>query len=1434
MTPTEHSSKTPRFIPVFFALLGGLLPGKGTGAPSFRTPLLLVSFIVGSFLFAATPALANSAHAFTQSLGVGPGTGAGELELVAPFREVEGNETVAYVAVAGSGVAVDDATHDVYVADTGNHRIDQFDPSKPPSEQFMRAWGWGVAGGLGFQTCGPDALVATCVAGAEGSAPGELSAPNFVAVDNDPSSPSYRDVYVGDGVGKEAASDQQFIQFPGTTGGTYTLTFEGQTTAPIDLTTPLENLGPAGVNAVAVREALEHLTTIGNGNVHVDEFASRAVGLRVVFQGALAEKVVPQLTADGSALTPMGAGVEVHTKHEGSRFSGEVISRFSPEGRLEESWGVKGQLDGSTAEEGPFLGKLEGIAVGCNGDLWVLDARYKYEFEPNGAYVAGSTARTGNGSASGIGVNCEGNLSVAPVSSTGLALDQATSESYLDLGTSIEHSGETFGGSQLAAGGGAGVAVDGSVGEPPVSGTVYAANTASDELDAFGLALVVNTGSASKVTATTAVLEGEVDPEDGPVEECDFEYGTSTEYYEHSVPCEQSAEAIGQGTSPVPVGAKISGLLVGTTYRFRLVAKHENAETHEVTTVPGEGERFTTPVGAVLSGEEATEVTAGGARLNALLDPEGLPVTRCEFEYGTSTAYSHVARCEQRLAQIGTGTVPVSVSAQITGLSPNVTYHWRLSVKDPNGEAYAPDHTLIYSTVGAELPDHRAYEMVTPVRKDGASFGSVFYDFAPDISEDGLRVIAPTIQCFPPSEQAPSESCTGLRDSTGEPFEFTRTSTGWQTTAMAPPANQFSANSMLQIGANDGVGLFSMPTGPEGEDEWYARSPAGSFAAIGPATPPGITGVEGYTLRSKATTADLSTLVWETDPGDLNFLWPFDETEKKADSLYEYSGTANKEPFLVGVSNKGKPKHNTESELVATCGTELGGGIDDTWNALSEDGRTVYFTVCRSELYARLNGATPAAETVKISQSQCGTGSGVAEAACRKAPASEARFEGASADGSKAFFLDTAQLADGATESVGAAKEACELASDCNLYLYDFDQPVGQRLIDVSAPEASGEDPRVQGVTAISGDGSHVYFVAKGVLTSRANGQGQGARPGADNLYLYERDPAYPQGHMVFVATLSSSDNVEDWGETAVPFKHANVTPDGRFLVFESDAHLTADDTAGGIQIFRYDAETEELVRVSIGDDGFDDDGSAGSGEAKIVTSQSTEAHVGPARGDPTMSNDGSYVFFSSPIALTPHALDDVVAGTEAVTGKFVTVYAENVYEYHEGHVYLISDGRDVGTSHTPCGIAESAVCLLGTDASGANVFFTTGDRLVPKDTDTQVDIYDARICEPEQGNPCISEPSPPLPPCDGEACHGIPATTPSLLAPGSATFNGEGNVITPPPPAVVKKVTKKTAKCKKVVVKKKGKKKTECLAKKSSKKAKKAKRASNDRRAGR
>jgi hypothetical protein len=473
---------------------------------------------------------------------------------------------------------------------------------------------------------------------------------------------------------------------------------------------------------------------------------------------------------------------------------------------------------------------------------------------------------------------------------------------------------------------------------------------------------------------------------------------------------------------------------------------------------------------------------------------------------------------------------------------------------------------------------------------------------------------------------------------------------------------------------------------------------------------------------------------------------------------------------------------------------------------MSADGRTVYFTApaCESgtganahtpvpvdEVFARIDNSEPDAHTVAISQPEalppaapnheCVTPACV-ENTNNPGQFRDAQFKGASADGSKVFFLSPQQLTDGASEdpnpSDSARNRGCSEAggSGCNLYEYDFSSPVGERLVDVSAGDLSGGGPRVQGVMADGGDGSHVYFVARGVLTAVANGGGQIAQDGAENLYVFERDAAHPAGRVAFIAVLPEADHRE-WADGQAPGEPANVTPDGRFLVFTSSGALTPDMTRsdGAQQVFRYDAQTGELVRVSIGEHGFNDNGNGGVGSARIVFPDKTSFdQAGVVRTDPTMSHDGAFVFFMSPVGLTPGALDSVpIANTERGVE-----YAENVYEYHNGQVYLISDGRD--TSTAPGGIClnvPSSVCLLGSDASGANVFFTTADALVAGDGDTQLDVYDARICT--AGEPCIKPTVTPAG-CLGEGCHGVPAGAPSLPAAGSASFAGAGNLAPP------------------------------------------------------
>jgi len=71
-------------------------------------PIALLAALLAIAALAAAPASAAETHVFTGSFG-SEGSGAGQL-----------NEP--------TGLAVDQSTGDVYVADTGNNRVDKFDP----------------------------------------------------------------------------------------------------------------------------------------------------------------------------------------------------------------------------------------------------------------------------------------------------------------------------------------------------------------------------------------------------------------------------------------------------------------------------------------------------------------------------------------------------------------------------------------------------------------------------------------------------------------------------------------------------------------------------------------------------------------------------------------------------------------------------------------------------------------------------------------------------------------------------------------------------------------------------------------------------------------------------------------------------------------------------------------------------------------------------------------------------------------------------------------------------------------------------------------------------------------------------------------------------------------------------------------------------------
>lgn len=91
-----------------------------------------------------------------------------------------------------------------------------------------------------------------------------------------------------------SSEEVQSVAITGTpTGGTYTLSFGGQTTAAI----------PYNATAAQVRTALEALSTIGSGNVTTTGGPHPGSAVAVTFTGTLANTDVAQMTASSASLT---------------------------------------------------------------------------------------------------------------------------------------------------------------------------------------------------------------------------------------------------------------------------------------------------------------------------------------------------------------------------------------------------------------------------------------------------------------------------------------------------------------------------------------------------------------------------------------------------------------------------------------------------------------------------------------------------------------------------------------------------------------------------------------------------------------------------------------------------------------------------------------------------------------------------------------------------------------------------------------------------------------------------------------------------------------------------------------------------------------------------------------------------------------------------
>lgn len=295
----------------------------GSGAPTSRARVALIALALAAFALLAFASL-SQAKVVVNGYGLPSGTHGGEFGV--PLAVSGGVGTARGIAVnnSGNGGVAPGTFYAVHVA-VGSGRIQRFSPSGA----FERAWGQNVSG---------------------------------------------RD-------------ETQLISVSGVSGGSFTLSFGAETTAPITLTT-FESGVVASPSGEVIQTALQSLPSIGAGNVAVggpNTSGGPNTGVWAVrFIGALGGTDVAQLSANGAGLTGASPSISASTNESGTggNFAGFEICTVAATCQ-------DGSILGTTANGGQ-LNNPSGVAVNqANGHVIVTEGanRRISEFDADGNFI---------------------------------------------------------------------------------------------------------------------------------------------------------------------------------------------------------------------------------------------------------------------------------------------------------------------------------------------------------------------------------------------------------------------------------------------------------------------------------------------------------------------------------------------------------------------------------------------------------------------------------------------------------------------------------------------------------------------------------------------------------------------------------------------------------------------------------------------------------------------------------------------------------------------------------------------------------------------------------------------------------------------------------------------------------------------------------------
>ncbi len=659
--------------------------------------------------------------------------------------------------------AVNEATDDLYVADSSNNRIQRFSASGV----FELAWGRDVVqtGGTGdvsttaFEVC---TVAAECKAGTTGAEGGMLSNPQGVEVDQDTG-----DVYVtdrgnnrvqrfdADGVFERAFGSDVDLPAGGTAG---------------EICTAAANCkaGAAGAGAGQFGAALGRLAVSQpDGNP--------ATGS--VFVGDATNRRLAQYDLDGTFGRAWGVGVATGAAH---KF--EICTTTCAAG-VPGNTAVPNQLNGAFNNNQPLHVAVdsEGVVYAADStagtsarvlqfDSTATSAAELLVYPINVLNLVGGVPAVGGISNLGLEVNPDSDGPGADVDRLLVGRGGSGVSTVFELTFGDDHNADMpeiadthVLGSGVTANGLGFNAGLGLLYTPSTTGAhrVYVADD-----DGVAGAPISTVDPVTGITDDSASVAGTVNP-NGPA---GFPSSYRFEYSKNGVSWTPAGaeQTLNDGTSPIAVSASLSGLEANTLYRVRIAARRAFGNPYYYSP---EAIFLTDSLPPDVETAHPRYLTATSAELAGRVDPGGRSTTYY-FEYGETLAYGSKAPVPSGEV---TGTGSKAVVQRLTGLTPQTTYHYRLVAENADGAAEGQDVTFVTPAVGGGAPV-RTPELVTPPYKAtlalgpiGSQSGGSSNPVQPSVDGERLFWAVPT---FPFSDDQ-------VHPFDGDRLQFDRSSDGW-------------------------------------------------------------------------------------------------------------------------------------------------------------------------------------------------------------------------------------------------------------------------------------------------------------------------------------------------------------------------------------------------------------------------------------------------------------------------------------------------------------------------------------------------------------------------------------------------------------------------------------------------------------------------------